>query len=233
MAAAPILREWREEVDMRGDEGEVTTFMQKQVSPGYKRLEEWKRFLRQVQDMPSGVRRMVFYQVDRWLRNKLAGLSRPLVAYGGMMNDLLPQHFFPPSCSEIEAELATDISGRFIGVLEDAVERGELDQMAWPQLEGAVRFAAMDVAVRADRAHFSEQVPVDDSWGDHAERETVEMGLFVSRWLRKRLPEEPERRSRLLAGIQRTLARQLAEEARHFRRLHMAYEQSQMWGWVQ
>ena len=225
-----LLREWREEVGLRVEEGEVLALMQKHISPGYKRLEEWKQFLRQVQDMPSGVRKMVFYQVDRWLRSKLGDLSRPMVAYGGMMNDLLPQHFFPPGCSEVETELATDLSGRLIAVLEDAVKRGELDQMAWPQLEGAVRYAAMDVAVRADRAHLSEQVPVDDSWGDHAEREAVDVGLFVSRWLRRRLPADSETRARMLAGIQRALNQQLAEEARHFRRLHMAYEQSQIVG---
>ena len=57
-------------------------------------------------------------------------------------------------------EVATDIANRAISLLEDAIEA---DQIQWPEMDAAVRFAAMDVAGRSDRVFFSDQVPINDS----------------------------------------------------------------------
>ena len=89
----------------------------------------------------------------------------------------------------------------------------------------------MDVATRADRTHYSEAVPVSDSWGSHSEWECGEVGFFVSRWLRQRLSGHEGRRARVFEAMKQLLRDQLAEESRHLRRLHMHGLRAGPGGW--
>ena len=106
----------------------------------------------------------------------------------------------------------------------------ELDFLSRREVASAAVHASVDLAIRANRTHYGELVPIDDTWDTAAEKECGDLGHRLSRWLRSRLSSEPRRRGLVFRALLRKLRQQLAEEGRHLRRLHMALQQAQTMG---
>ena len=81
----------------------------------------------------------------------------------------------------------------------------------------------MDLAARADRAQHGSQVPITDEWGNFGEHEETQIGFAMAKWLRRRLSRDKGSRRDLYQQVMKGLQAQLAQEARHLRRLHAAF----------
>ena len=79
---------------------------------------------------------------------------------------------------------------------------------------------AVDYAAKVDRQGEADKLDGEDSEGLGLSDEDHAVGLRVTAWLRQRLPSDD--RAGVYEAVRRLLARQLAEGARHVRRLHMA-----------
>ena len=142
-----------------------------------------------------------------------------------MLGDLLPHHYSAPGCNDEERLLAREIADHMLQELENALQNGGLEEIQLPQVEAAVCHSAVELAVRANRTHYEDQVPINDTWDDHGEQESFEVGTMLTRWIRARLPQDEEERRALYHELRRGLLWQLAQECRHLRRLHMGFEQ--------
>ena len=220
-----LLRDEGEEGDM-----EEVQLMQQKASPGDKRLEEWKAFLFQLEEFSPAAKKVIVFRLERWLKGRLANMAVPLTALGGMLRDLLPYSTGLPGCSPDEEGQAKQVASGMIASLEQIFQDGDLDEVGLEGVLAAVIHAAMDLAERADRTHFGEQVPINDTWGMTAEMECGEEGHMIARWLRAKLPTLPRTRALVFRTLRRRLELQLAQEARHLRRLHMAFQQAQTTG---
>ena len=150
-----------------------------------------------------------------------------------MLRDLLPHYRGIPACSPQEQELAGSMATSMIASLEQALADGEIDVVSLSEVSAAVCHAAVELAVRLDRRAVRDQLPINDSWDDSLELECGEVGHLLGKWLRRKLPQDGPRRAKVFTLMNEKLRRQLAEECRHLRRLHMGFQQMQTMGFHQ
>ena len=144
---------------------------------------------------------------------------------GSMLNDVSQDiaRVLPVDSVE-EARTSDEVASAWIEDVGKALEDGTLyADCLLHTLGPATCDLAMDLAARADRAQHGSQVPISDEWGDFGEHEETQIGFAMAKWLRRRLPRDQGSRRDLYQQVMKGLQAQLAQEARHLRRLHAAF----------
>ena len=202
-----------------------------QTTPGQTRPPLWRDLLHQVREYPPGIQGVVSRRLRRWVREQLDQRGPGLVVLGGLLLDVEKEEHLHLSSTDEEREVGLQLGESMIAMLDEALSNGTLNSIATRSGTGlATRDAARDLATRADRADRTQQIPIDDSWGNALENEELHVGIALSRWLRRRLPQERPQRRLLFDLVVQGLRDQLAQECRHLRRLHMGLEHAYTMG---
>ena len=212
-------------------EGDETGFMQSLGGGGHRRPGAWSNVVGQLRDYPTSIP-VVLRRIAAWIRSRLDEQGPCLVALGSMLRDINSDGVV--RCignSDMDREVGCQVADAMIANLTMALQDGSLHQHEHPAMVGpATREAAMDLSVMADRRFESDMIAVNDSWGNAMEQEEVQVGIMITRWIRARLPHDPAGRQRLHEDIMNALRKQVMEECRHLRRLHMALTQAETMG---
>ena len=222
----------RREGEAQVNEGDVTTFMQNLGGGGHRRPAAWSNVVDQLRDYPTGIRAVVLRRIAAWLPNNIEERAPCLVALGSMLRDINNDGVVRcMGCSDMDREVGCQMADAMIGDLTEALQDGSLHRHELPAMVGpATREAAMDLPVMADRRFETDMIAVDDSWGNAMEQEEVQVGILITRWIRARLARDAAGRMRLHRDIMLALRKQVLEECRHVRRLHMALIQAETMG---
>ena len=232
-----LLRGWRPHDGVTNDEadGETLSLMQVAQSQahgtGYGRPRVWTQMLAEISEFPEGVRKGILLRLKRWLRRRVMDQGMPLVTLASMLQDLRVElRGVQPmnglcGVEATEVDMAREVAKQLVVDLEKAVEEDDLRAVpSLPSMGAAICEAMEDLAVRADRREASDLLPNDNVSGLLREQEELEVGHQLTQWLRARLPTQWDQRSQLYQEILKGLQRQLREECRHLRRLHMAVQ---------
>ena len=202
-----------------------------QTTPGNPRPILWRDLFRQVQDYPKAIQGIVSRRLRKWVRDHLDQRGPELVVLGGLLLDIEKADSLHLASAAEERELGVQLGESMVAMLEGALANGSLASIATTEGTGlATRDAARDLAARANRTERDQQLPIDDSWGNSLEHEELQVGIALSRWIRRRLPRTHPQRTHLFNLIIHGLREQLAQECRHLRRLHMGLEHAYTMG---
>ena len=206
------------------EDGEVAGLMQLGAGPW--RSELWRGLLLQLRDYPSGIQGVVARRIRQWLKQQLDDMAPGFMALGAMLADLEKEDNLRVSPSEEERTQGVRIGDSVVEMLSQALNAGSLVRVSDRDRVGpAVRDAARDIAIRADRRDRDEQVPINDTWDNALEDEELRVGATLTKWVRQRLPTNPQARRQLFLQVVNGLRLQVSQECRHLRRLHMGLEQ--------
>ena len=120
-----------------------------------------------------------------------------------------------------EARTADEVARTWIAEMTDVMATGALRaDCSLASIGPATSDLAMDLAVEPN---IGVRFAFGDEWGNFGEHEEMQIGFTIAKWLECRLPKNQECKKDLYKQIMQGLQQQLAQEARHLRRLHVAF----------